>query len=168
MGFSLKPKNTPRAYFYDASITLVVSLVLIFFLINRAAGRYQLVHSGAHAEGTISCSQDAHHHYDVQFTTADGKVINYRESNWATYENGQKVMVYYDPAHPAEERNTGTFLALWDSTITLTYMSLIAVGITLGLIYFPKYFYGPFSNAYENRLKQEKKRQHAEKQPGSV
>jgi hypothetical protein len=159
MGFSIKPKNTPRAYFYDASITLTIAAIFIFFLINTAVDRFQFIRTAAHADGVVHTSFDAKHHYDIRFTTADGRDIVYRESNLASYEDGEKVAVFYDPKNPDEIHSTSSFLALWNSTMILSWISFVCVFISLGLIYFPKYFYGPFSNAYERKLKREKARQ---------
>lgn len=159
MGFSLKPNNTPRAYFYDASITLAVAAILLFFLIDTATKRYQFILTATHVEGVVSVSFDAKHHYDVHFTTADGRAVVHSESNFASYEDGEQVTVYYDPKDPEDNASTASWLALWNSTIVLSFMTFVCVFISLGLIYFPAYFYGPFSNAYEARLKRERKGQ---------
>lgn len=154
MGFTLKPARTPTAHWRDAILSLILSAIFFCILVPVAQNEYAFTQSAARASGVVIAQNHGKHHVEVQFTGADGKVIHYSQNGNVSYEVGDKVTVYYNPNNPSQLPSTDGIGALWVNTIFVALMTFGFFLIAMGLIFFPKYFHGPFSRAQEKREKQ--------------
>lgn len=67
----------------------------------------------------------------VQFTTADGKEVEYQSSSGATYKTqpvGSSVRIHYDPANP-QHAAIDSFLDIWFAPVILFVIGVFFIGI---------------------------------------
>lgn len=82
----------------------------------RAISTFRLIEAGRVASALVAAADDPtaeHAHPMVQFTTADGQVIRYRQNGYSAEAGHGRVPVIYNPADPARTATVKSFSTLW-------------------------------------------------------
>jgi hypothetical protein len=141
----LKPAKTPIGNWQDGIAGLFLVLALLIIAIPVTKSEYDFTQSAERAKGIVTHQNHGKHHVEVQFTTAKGEVIHYAQNGWISYETGDAVTVLYNPQAPSELPSTDDIGALYVWTISLLFWIGAFLLLSLGCIFLPDYFSGPFS-----------------------
>ena len=140
-----KPTQTPIGHWHDGLLLLFITFLLFVAMIPVASNEYSFVQTAARAKGTVIRQDYGKHHVTIRFTTTDGKVVEYGQNGHISYEAGEQVTVLYDMKEPRQTASTDAIGALWVDTIDLLIFASFTFAFAMLAIFFPKYFWGPFS-----------------------
>jgi len=140
-----KPANTPIGNWHDGLAALCLACLILILTVLAATNEYAFVQGAAHAKGVVTRQNHGKHHVDIKFTAASGEVVEYTQNGFVSYEVGEEVAVLYDPKDPDQLSSADAIGALWVWTIGLSILTLGALIVSMGSIFLPKYFTGPFS-----------------------
>lgn len=140
-----KPAKTPVGHWHDGLLLLCITCLLLIAIVPVASNEYTFAQTAARANGMVIRQNHGKHHVQIGFTTASGTAIEYAQNGHISYETGEQVTVLYDPKEPRLTASTDAVGALWGGTIDLSLFALGAFALAMLAIFFPRYFWGPFS-----------------------
>ena len=117
------------------------ALFLIIGLVAGAIGlwwchdRYTLIRDGSAAIGTVVGDGDgaavASAHPTIEFTTAAGKRVQYRQNSMGERPVGARVPLLYHPAAPADTAVARDFWQFWAPPLVPVWIGFSFVGLIL-------------------------------------
>ena len=118
------------------AVGFVVGLILVALTV-REAKRARISLRGAHATGRVVWAESSRRDRygdtvakvaEVLFTTDNGVRIKFTEKVGDRFDEDQKVVVYYDPAHPRDTATTFPPRAALARVIGYASLALLLIG----------------------------------------
>ncbi len=117
--------NAHREISDKSMIFVIIGILIICGVALWSYFNWQFIRHAEIAKGTVTRLAHGGSHPEIQFTTKEGKVIEYTQGGVIFgYKKGEKVQVYYLPKSP-NICDINTFGSLWGFPIALFTLGVI-------------------------------------------
>ena len=119
-------------------LVLLAAIALLSLASFMALSEYRFIQTSARADGVVFRQDHGKHHVSIRFNTSDGKVIEYGQNGFISFEVGDKVTVLYDPKKPDFDAKVNTIGATWGDTLGPGILGLFFLANSLLMIFRPE------------------------------
>lgn len=132
-----KPVDTPSGHWISGLLGILVSICVFMVSAVLANNAFDFIQSSSRAKGVVVRQVYGKHHVDVQFQTAKGNVVIYRQNGFISHEVGDKVTVLYNADDPRIVPSTDAFGALWEGTLMFFLMGIFWMCLSWAAMFRP-------------------------------